>query len=112
MRVVVALGGNALLERDERPDAVIQRRQVRQAAEALVSLAADHQLVLGPRQRAAGGGARPGESGGYQAQPAVSARCPGRPAAIRALTDATDVLAGRADTTSSAARPSVPQPAR
>jgi carbamate kinase len=53
MRIVVALGGNALLERDERPDAAIQRRHVRQAAAALASLAADHQLVLchgnGPR---------------------------------------------------------------
>jgi carbamate kinase len=46
MRVVVALGGNALLERDERPDAVIQQRHVRQAAAALAPLAADHQLVL------------------------------------------------------------------
>jgi carbamate kinase len=46
MRVVVALGGNALLERDERPDAVIQRRHVRQAAAALAPLAPDHQLVL------------------------------------------------------------------
>ncbi len=46
MRVVVALGGNALLERGDRPDAVIQRRHVRQAAAALAPLAADHQLVL------------------------------------------------------------------
>src|SRR5260370_34707140 len=46
MRVVVALGGNALLERGERPDAVIQRRHVRQAAAALAPLAGDHQLVL------------------------------------------------------------------
>jgi carbamate kinase len=46
MRVVVALGGNALLERGERPDAVIQRRHVRQAAAALAPLAAGHQLVL------------------------------------------------------------------
>ncbi len=46
MRIVVALGGNALLERDERPDAVIQRRHVRQAAAALAPLTADHQLVL------------------------------------------------------------------
>jgi carbamate kinase len=37
MRVVVALGGNALLERDERPDAVIQRRHVRQAAAPMLS---------------------------------------------------------------------------
>jgi carbamate kinase len=46
MRVVVALGGNALLERGERADAVIQRRHVRQAAAALAPLAGDHQLVL------------------------------------------------------------------
>jgi carbamate kinase len=46
MRVVVALGGNALLERGERPDAVIQQRHVRQAAVALAPLAADHQIVL------------------------------------------------------------------
>ena len=46
MRVVAALGGNALLERGERPDAVIQRRHVRQAAAALAPLAADHQIVL------------------------------------------------------------------
>ena len=46
MRVVVAIGGNALLERGERPDAVIQRRHVREAAAALAPLAADHQLVL------------------------------------------------------------------
>ena len=46
MRVVVALGGNALLERGERPDAVIQRRHVQQAATALAPLAAEHQLVI------------------------------------------------------------------
>jgi carbamate kinase len=46
MRVVVALGGNALLQRDERPDAAIQRQHVRQAAAALAPLTADHQLVL------------------------------------------------------------------
>jgi len=46
MRVVVALGGNALLQRGERPDAVIQRHHVRQAAATLAPLAADHQLVV------------------------------------------------------------------
>jgi carbamate kinase len=46
VRIVVALGGNALLQRDERPDAMIQRRHVRQAAAALAPLAAYHQLVL------------------------------------------------------------------
>jgi carbamate kinase len=46
VRIVVALGGNALLERDERPDAAIQRRHVRQAAAALAPLTDGHQLVL------------------------------------------------------------------
>jgi len=46
VRVVAALGGNALLERGERPDAVIQRHHVRQAAKALAPLAAEYQLVL------------------------------------------------------------------
>src|SRR5579863_9881191 len=46
MRVVVALGGNALLQRNERPDAGIQRRHVQQAAAALAPLAAEHQLVV------------------------------------------------------------------
>jgi carbamate kinase len=35
-----------VLERGERPDAVIQRRHVKQAAAALAPLSADHQLVL------------------------------------------------------------------
>jgi carbamate kinase len=46
VRIVVALGGNALLERGERPDAAIQRRHVRRAALALAPLAAEHQLIV------------------------------------------------------------------
>lgn len=46
MRVVVALGGNALLVRGESPDADIQLHHVRSAVEALVPLASDHQLIL------------------------------------------------------------------
>jgi carbamate kinase len=46
MRVVVALGGNALLERGERADATIQRLHVRRAAAALAPLTGGHQLVL------------------------------------------------------------------
>jgi carbamate kinase len=46
MRIVAALGGNALLERGEKPDAVIQRRHVRAAAAALAPLAAEHELVI------------------------------------------------------------------
>ncbi|HKC27650.1 MAG TPA: carbamate kinase [Jatrophihabitans sp.] len=43
---MAALGGNALLERGETPDAAIQRRHVRRAARALVPLAANHELLI------------------------------------------------------------------
>ncbi|MGO8824392.1 MAG: carbamate kinase [Acidimicrobiales bacterium] len=46
MRVVVALGGNAMLERGERPDAELQQRHVAEAVAALVPLARDHELVI------------------------------------------------------------------
>lgn len=46
MRIVVALGGNALLRRGERPDAAIQIEHVAQAAPALAKAATDHELVL------------------------------------------------------------------
>jgi len=42
----VALGGNALLERGEAPEELVQRRHVRRAAQALAPLAAEHQLVV------------------------------------------------------------------
>ena len=46
MRIVVALGGNALLRRGERPTAAVQRRNVRIAAEALAPVANAHELVI------------------------------------------------------------------
>ena len=46
MRVVVALGGNALLKRGEPMTAEAQRSNVRQAAPALAAVAGKHQLVL------------------------------------------------------------------
>jgi carbamate kinase len=46
MRIVVALGGNALLKRGEPMTADVQRENVRAAALALAPLAADHDLVL------------------------------------------------------------------
>ena len=46
MRVVVALGGNALLERGERPDAAIQQHHVASAAKSLAEIARDHELVI------------------------------------------------------------------
>ena len=46
MRVLVALGGNALLRRGEPMTAEVQRANVHVAAQALAPVAADHQLVL------------------------------------------------------------------
>jgi carbamate kinase len=46
VRVVVALGGNALLRRGERPDAEPQRLNVVRAARSLAALAGDHELVV------------------------------------------------------------------
>ncbi|MGA5168508.1 MULTISPECIES: carbamate kinase [Streptomyces] len=46
MRVVVALGGNALLRREERPDAAVQLANVRAAVAALAPLAREHELVI------------------------------------------------------------------
>ena len=46
MRIVAALGGNALLQRGERPDCAIQEEHVARAAEALAPLARQHDLVL------------------------------------------------------------------
>ncbi|NYT08247.1 MAG: carbamate kinase [Methanomicrobiales archaeon] len=46
MRIVVALGGNALLRRGEPMTADRQRENVQEAARALAPLAMDHELVL------------------------------------------------------------------
>ncbi len=46
MRVVVALGGNALLRRGEPLTAENQRRNVKIAAEALAPIAREHELVI------------------------------------------------------------------
>ena len=46
MRVVIALGGNALLRRGEPMDAAVQRANVKVAAEAIAAVAEDHQVVL------------------------------------------------------------------
>jgi carbamate kinase len=46
MRVVIALGGNALLKRGEPMTAARQRSNVRVAAAALARVAADHELVI------------------------------------------------------------------
>lgn len=46
MRIVAALGGNALLRRGETPDACVQAANVQRAVEALAPLAQEHELVL------------------------------------------------------------------
>src|SRR5689334_11389053 len=45
-RVVVALGGNALLRRGEPAEAEVQRRNIVAAAAALAAAAAEHDLVI------------------------------------------------------------------
>lgn len=46
MRIVAALGGNALLQRGQKPDAQVQAANVRRAVAALAPLAHDHELVV------------------------------------------------------------------
>jgi carbamate kinase len=46
LRIVAALGGNALLQRGERPDADVQERHISRAVAALAPLARAHQLVI------------------------------------------------------------------
>lgn len=46
MKIVVALGGNALLERGEPPESMIQEKHVLAAAAALAPLARRHHLIL------------------------------------------------------------------
>ena len=74
MRIVVALGGNALLQRGEPMTAEAQRANVRNAAEALAPISPrDHELVISPRQRPAGRAA--GAAGcGLQPDEGLSAR--------------------------------------
>jgi carbamate kinase len=46
MRIVVALGGNALLRRGEPAEAEAQRRNVEVAVEAIADLAAEHEVIV------------------------------------------------------------------
>jgi len=46
VRVVAALGGNALLERGEPPDSDVQQAHIARAVRALAPLAGDHELVI------------------------------------------------------------------
>jgi len=46
MRVVIALGGNALLKRGEPMTAEVQRENVKLAAQVLAPMARQHQLII------------------------------------------------------------------
>lgn len=46
MRLVIAIGGNALLQRSEQPDAAVQRENAVRAVRALAPLGAEHELVV------------------------------------------------------------------
>jgi carbamate kinase len=46
VKVVIALGGNALLKRGEEMSADVQRANVRLAAAGLAQVAAEHQLIV------------------------------------------------------------------
>ncbi|MFF4537183.1 carbamate kinase [Streptomyces aureus] len=46
MRIVIALGGNALLHRGERPDAAVQESNIDRVTSAIAALAHDHEIVV------------------------------------------------------------------
>jgi carbamate kinase len=46
MRIVIALGGNALLRRGDPMTTEVQRRNIRTAAQAIAPLAAEHSIVV------------------------------------------------------------------
>lgn len=46
MKVVIALGGNAILQRGEPLECDVQRKNIKAAAEAIAKIAKDHQVIL------------------------------------------------------------------
>ncbi len=46
MRIVLALGGNALLQRGQALTAENQRENIRKAAESIAAIASDHEVVI------------------------------------------------------------------
>ncbi|MCX4706136.1 carbamate kinase [Streptomyces sp. NBC_01373] len=46
MRIVIALGGNALLRRGDRPDAGVQQTNIDRVATAVAGLALEHEVVI------------------------------------------------------------------
>lgn len=72
MRIVIALGGNALLHRGERPDANVQQANIDRVTTAIAALAVEHEVVL-----THGNGPQIGMLAVESASdPALSAPCP------------------------------------
>ncbi|MFE9442105.1 carbamate kinase [Streptomyces sp. NPDC006602] len=46
MRIVIALGGNALLRRGDRPDAAVQQANIDRVTTAVAALALEHEIVI------------------------------------------------------------------
>src|SRR3954447_20187743 len=46
MRIVIAVGGNALLERGQKPDAAVEQANAARAVHALAALAEEHEIVV------------------------------------------------------------------
>jgi len=46
VRIVIALGGNALLRRGDRPDAAVQQANIDRVATAVATLALEHEVVI------------------------------------------------------------------
>ena len=77
MRIVIALGGNALLRRSDPMTTEVQRRNITIAAEAIAPLAAEHSIVV-----VHGNGPQVGllslQAEAYKGRRALPAGCPGR----------------------------------
>ncbi|GAA3494687.1 carbamate kinase [Streptomyces prasinosporus] len=72
MRIVIALGGNALVRRGERPDVGVQEATIDRVTTAIAGLALEHEIVL-----AHGDGPRTGPLAEENAaDPAPTAPCP------------------------------------
>jgi hypothetical protein len=95
MRIVIAIGGSALLRQRDGAESSIERWPAFPEVPALAQNAANHQL-----RTCYGYGSHLNRSETQAC--AKSTQAAGRPAAIGALSDASDPLAGRAGITESA----------
>ncbi len=98
MRIVIALGGNALLRRSDPQTTEVQRRNVKVAAEAIAPLAGEHSIGRVTLEELAGYDFAAG-SMGPKAEAAVRfATKTGRRAATGSLTDIAAIVAGEKGT--------------